>query len=393
VTPPATGIDVARLRAETPGCRERIHFNNAGCALPADPVFRAVIDHLELERRIGGYEAAEHAAEQIRGTYDALARLLNCAPDEIGCTENATRAWDMAFYALAFRPGDRILTGVSEYASNYIAFLQQARRSGVRIDVVPDDEAGQISLRALEEMIDERVKLIAITHVGTQGGLINPAAAVGRIARAHNIPYLLDACQSVGQMPVDVAAIGCDILSATGRKYLRAPRGTGFLYVRRALSETMEPPFLDLHAATWTGTNAFEIRPGAQRFETYENYVAGRIGLGIAAEYALDLGLDAIFTRVRHLAATLRAALAALPGVTVADRGAEQCGIVTFTKEDALASAIRQHLAARRINVSVSLVTSARLDLEARGLTELVRASVHYYNTEEEIARFCAALR
>jgi cysteine desulfurase / selenocysteine lyase len=388
-----TGIDVARVRAETPGCRERIHFNNAGCALPADPVFAAVVGHLELERRIGGYEAAEHAAEQIRGTYDALARLLNCAPDEIACVENATRAWDMAFYALAFRPGGRILTGRSEYASNYIAFLQRARRSGVRIEVVPDDEAGQVSLRALKEMIDERVKLIAITHVGTQGGLVNPAAAVGRIARAHGIPYLLDACQSVGQMPIDVAAIGCDMLSATGRKYLRAPRGTGFLYVRRALSETMEPPFLDLHAATWTGTNAFEIRPGAQRFETYENYVAGRIGLGVAAGYALDLGLDAIFTRVRHLAATLRDGLAALPGVTVTDRGIEQCGIVTFTRKGASASAIRHHLAAQRINVSISLVTAARLDLEARGLTELVRASVHYYNTEEEITRFCAALR
>lgn len=387
-----TPIDVARVRAETPGCRDRIHFNNAGCSLPADPVFEAVVGHLELERRIGGYEAAERAAERIANTYKALARLLNCAPDEIACVENATRAWDMAFYALAFRPGERILTGRSEYASNYIAFLQRARRCGVAIDVVPDDEAGQLSLQALEAMIDERVKLIAITHVGTQGGLVNPAAAVGRIARAHGITYLLDACQSVGQMPIDVAAIGCDILSATGRKYLRGPRGTGFLYVRRALSEALEPPFLDLHAATWTGTDTFEIRPGAQRFETYENYVAGRIGLGVAADYALGLGLDAIATRVRHLAATLRDGLAALPGVAVTDRGVEQCGIVTFTREGSSANAIRQRLGAQRINVSVSVISAARLDLEARGLSELVRASVHYYNTEDEITRFCTAL-
>jgi cysteine desulfurase / selenocysteine lyase len=389
---PKAAIDVKRVRDETAGCVDTIHFNNAGCSLAADPVFHAVVDHLELERRIGGYEAAERAADRIRDTYEALARLLNCGPDEIACVENATRAWDMAFYAFAFRPGDRILTGRSEYASNYIAFLQTARRCGVAIDVVPDDETGQLSLRALEEMVDDRVKLIAITHVGTQSGLVNPAAGVGRIARAHGIPFLLDACQSVGQMPIDVEAIGCDILSATGRKYLRGPRGTGFLYVRGTLIENLEPPFLDLHAATWTGANAFEIRPGAQRFETFENYVAGRIGLGVAADYACDLGLDLIAYRVRRLAATLRDGLSALSGVTVRDRGAELCGIVTFTKEGETASAIRRRLARYRINVSVSVVAAARLDLEARGLPELVRASVHYYNTEEEIARFLAAL-
>lgn len=387
-----TPIDVERVRAETPGCHDRIHFNNAGCALPADPVFEAVVGHLQLERQIGGYEAAEHAAERIRNTYEALARLLHCAPDEIACVENATRAWDMAFYAFRFRPGDRILTGRSEYASNVIAFLQTARRIGIVIDVVPDDETGQLSLQALERMIDERVKLIAITHIGTQGGLVNPAAAVGRIARTHGIPYLLDACQSAGQMPLDVQAIGCDILSATGRKYLRGPRGTGFLYVRKGLLEQLEPPFLDLHAATWTATDRFEIRPDAKRFETYETYVAGRIGLGVAVDYALALGLEAIAHRIRHLAAALRERLAAMPGVTVTDRGAELCGIVTFTREGAPAPSIRRQLAARRINVSVSPVTSARLDLESRGLTELVRASVHYYNIEDEIDRFCAAL-
>ncbi len=385
-------IDVARVRAETAGCLDTIHFNNAGCALPADPVFNAVVDHLQLERRIGGYEAAERAADRIQATYDALARLLNCATDEIACVENATRAWDMAFYAFSFHPGDRILTGRSEYASNVIAFLQTARRCGVAVEVIPDDAVGQLSLQALEAMIDERVKLIAITHVGTQSGLVNPAAGVGRIARAHGIPYLLDACQSAGQIPLDVQAIGCDILSGTGRKYVRGPRGTGFLFVRRALTRQLEPPFLDLRAATWTATDRFEIRADARRFETFENFVAGRIGLGVAVEYALALGLPAIAARIRDLAAALRDRLATLPGITVTDRGAERCGIVTFIRKNASATAIRQHLAGRRINVSVSPVTAARLDLEPRGLSEVVRASVHYYNTEDEIDRFCAAL-
>src|SRR5260370_38344930 len=140
----------------------------------------------------------------------------------------------MAFYSGGFAAGDRILTAQAEYSSNYIAFLQVARRTGAVVDVVPSDEAGELDVEALERMVDRRVKLIAITHVPTNGGLVNPAAAVGRIPRAPRILYLLAACPSLGPKPIDVAAIRCDMLSTTGRKYLRRPRGTALLYVRRA---------------------------------------------------------------------------------------------------------------------------------------------------------------
>ncbi len=226
-------IDIVRARRETPGCENVIHFNNAGAALMPAPVLDATIAHLRLEGEIGGYEAAERAAERIEHVYAAAARLLDCAADEIAVVENATRAWDMAFHALRFEPGDRILTARAAYASNYIAFLQMARRAGVAVETIPDDVHGQVSLEALERLIDPRVRLVAITHVPTNGGLVNPVAGVGRIARAAGVPFLLDACQSVGQMPIDVRAIGCDMLSTTGRKYLRGPRGTGLLYVRR----------------------------------------------------------------------------------------------------------------------------------------------------------------
>ena len=386
-------IDVARVRAETPGCRTVIHFNNAGAALQPQPVLDAVLGHLRLEAEIGGYEAADRAEAALEGVYGSLARLVNGAPHEIALVENATRAWDMAFYSLKLGPGDRILTARAEYASNVIAFLQIAERTGAEVVVVPNDEAGALSVEALERLIDERVKLIAVTHVPTNGGLVNPAAEIGRVAARHGIPYLLDACQSVGQMPVDVAAIQCDMLSATGRKFLRGPRGTGFLWVRRAMIETLEPPFLDLHAATWTGPQSYEIRKDARRFENWESYVAGRLGLAAAAEYAMALGLDAVWARVKTLADSLRRALGEIPGIIVRDLGRERCGIVTFTAEGVSAAELVQVLAAAGINAKTSSLFSTRYDMTARGLDLLLRASVHYYNTEDEIVRFCEVVR
>jgi cysteine desulfurase/selenocysteine lyase len=385
-------FDIQRARQETPGCTNVLHFNNAGSSLMPQPVLAATIAHLQLEAQIGGYEAVERMHDTIEHTYDAAAALINCSRDEIAIIENATRAWDMAFYSIPFRPGDRILTAMAEYASNYIAYLQIAQKTGAIVEAIPNDEHGQISVDALRNAIDERVRLIAITHVPTSGGLVNPIAEVGKVAREAGVLYLVDACQSVGQMPIDVEQIGCDMLSTTGRKYLRGPRGIGFLYVRRSVLERLEPPFLDLHAAQWVARDRYEIRPDARRFENWETNYAGKIGLGVAIDYAMHWGLDAIWRRVRTLAYQLRTQLSVLPGVIVHDRGITQCGIVTFTVEGMEAEEIKRRMAAQSINVTVARRSSTRLDLEERNLTTMVRASVHYYNTEEEIERFCAAL-
>lgn len=385
-------IDLARARRDTPATAEVLHFNNAGAALMPAPVLETQINHLRQEAVLGGYEAADAADDKREAVYDSIARLINAERQEIALVENATVAWDMAFYAIPFKPGDRILTARAEYASNYIAFLQVARRTGAVIEVVPSDDSGALDVAALEKMIDGRVRLIAITHVPTNGGLVNPAAEVGRIARRHGILYLLDACQSVGQMPIDVAAIGCDMLSATGRKYLRGPRGCGFLYVRRAVLDRLEPPFLDLQAATWVAPDRYEPRPDARRFENWENNVAAQLGLGTAVDYALGWGLPAIEARVVALADELRERLRAIRGVTVTDLGRRRCGIVTFTVAEHAADAIVAALHARKINTVSSSPRSTLLDATARRLPPVVRASVHYYNTEEEVARFAGVL-
>lgn len=385
-------LDLARIRAETPGCARVLHLNAAGSSLPSRRTLDATLDHLKLEAEIGGYEAADQARDTLDGFYPSVARLIGAEESEIGFVENATRAWDLAFYSLDFKPGDRILTCVSEYSSNYISYLQVAKKTGAEIVVVPDDKHGQIDLAALERAIDKRTKLVSISHIPTQGGLVQPAEAVGKIVNDAGVLYLLDACQSVGMMPIDVKKIGCDFLSATGRKYMRGPRGTGFLYARTRSTSRIEPIFLDNHAARWTGDQEYTVLGDAKRFENWERYFAGVIGLKVAADQANELGMEAVWTRLRQLADGLRARLAKLNGVTLTDLGVVKGAIVTFAVKDADHTALKMALREQGINVSVSTQFSSRLDLKGRGLRDVMRASVHVYNTEDELDRFTAAL-
>ena len=390
VDPAATdpaAIDLAAVRADTPGCRQHAFLDSAGSSLPPRPVVDTVVGHLRLEAEIGGYRAAEENLEALERTYEDLAALLHCGADEIALLDSSTRAWAQAFYALEFRPGDRILTSRVEYASNYLAYLQVAERTGAVIDVVSDTETGVVSVSALEAMIDERVRLVAITHVPMNGGLVNPAEGIGRVTSAAGVPFLLDACQSVGQVVLDVDRLGVDMLAGNGRKWLRGPRCTGFLYVRRSLCERLHPPMIDLHSAQWVEAGRYELRPDARRFEMWEASVACRLGLGRAVRYALDLGMETIEAAVAARAEGLREALAAVGGVTVRDLGRRRCGIVSFTVDGYSADDMRDRLAAAGVTVTVGRASSTLLDMTRRNLPSIVRASPHYFNDDADLQR------
>lgn len=385
-------LDVARARRETPGVARVLHFNNAGAALNPTRVVNAMVDHLTLEAQIGGYEAAEHAQDALDHTYDAAARLVGCAPEEIAVTDSASRAWSMAFYSIPLQTADRILASSVEYGSNYLSLLHVAQRTQASIEIIPNDSSGQADPAALRALLDDRVKAIVMTHVPSNSGLINPIVEIGKVAKEADILYLVDACQSVGQLPIDVDEIQCDFLAGSGRKYLRGPRGTGFLYARREALSRVDVPQIGLDGARWLTGTRYEIAPDARRFETWEANSAAKIGLGVAIEYALEWGVAKTWGRIQKLANHLRQRLASIPSVRLLDDGEELCGIVSLMIPGQDPFAIRAELAKQDVNVWVCSGNAACVDMETRNLASLVRASVHYYNTEEEVERLCSLL-
>jgi selenocysteine lyase/cysteine desulfurase len=385
-------LSLDRIRAATPGVEHVLHFNNAGAALPPNVVLETVVGHLEREATIGGYEAAAEAAERLDSVYVSLAALIGAKPSQMAVIENATRAWDMAVYGYPFVAGDRVLTGRAEYVSNVLALLQLEKRFGIEVVLIEDDQYGQFDLAHLQAELAHGATMVALTHAPTNGGLINPAAEVGALCEEHGVFYVLDACQSAGQVPLDVGSLKCDVLSGTGRKYLRGPRGTGFLYTGPRALERIEPPFLDLHAAEWTGERTYEIRSDARRFENWETNYAGKLGLGAAVDYAMELGIEPTSERLIELGRSLREQLDALERVSTHDKGVTRGGIVTFAIDGIDSESVQARLSAQQINTSTSPAGHARLDLPHRDLPTLVRASVHYYNTEDEIDRFVAAV-
>lgn len=388
-------MDIERLRAETPGCAERIHLNNAGAALMPAPVVRALQDHVDLESRIGGYEAEELCAAEIGAAYRSVARLLGTESRNIAFTENATVSNLQAISSIPFAAGDLILTTRNDYASNQIQFLSLQRRLGIRVLRAPDDPAGGVDVQAMANLIrDQRPKLVCVTHVPTNSGLVQDVSAIGAVCRKADVLYLVDACQSVGQMPLDVRGIQCDFLSASARKYLRGPRGCGFLYASdRVLDRGLTPLFVDMRGADWVAADSYREAPDARRFENWEFAWALVLATGVAARYATTLGLETIQARVRALAVRLRESLATIDRVRVLDRGSELSGTVSIATVGADPSELVEALRTRRINVSAQTRVSAVIDYDDKGVSASLRISPHYYNTEHEIDQAVATIR
>jgi selenocysteine lyase/cysteine desulfurase len=385
-------IDHERVRADTPGAAEQVFLDSCGSSLPPTPVLDTVVGHLRREAEVGGYRAAAERRADLAAVKSSLGTLLGADPSAIALTDSATRSWAQFFYAVPLRPGERILVAEVEYASNAIAALQRAAAAGARVEAVPSDGTGQVDLDALERQLDDDVRLVSVVHVPTNGGIVSPAREISELAHRHGALVLLDACQSVGQLRVDVGELGVDALSGTGRKWLRGPRGTGFLWVRPSLLETLEPPVLDLHSAEWVAPDQYAVVDGGERFEMWEFDHATRLGLGAAVDYLLALGIDEVEAAVAVLADQLRGGLAQIPGVTVRDLGKRQSGLVTFTIDGLASDDVAARLIEAGVTVSVSRRPSTLLDMTARDLETVVRAAPHYFVTESQIDEAVAAV-
>ena len=388
-------VNIQRLRSETPGCEERIHLNNAGSALMPEPVIRAIQDHITLESRIGGYEAADARRDAVQSAYQSVAELVGTQPENIAFTESATASYMQALSSIPFERDDVILTTRNDYVSNQIQFLSLRARMGVQVLRAPDRIEGGVDVQAMADLIRRHhPKLVCVTHVPTNSGLVQDVGAVGSVCRDEGVLYMVDACQSIGQMPVDVHELRCDFLSATSRKYLRGPRGAGFLYVSdRVLERGLEPLFIDMRGADWVAEDRYRAVPDAKRFENWEFAWALVLATGEAARYATAVGLEKIRDRVRALAGRLREALGAIDKVRVLDHGRELCGIVSVWIDGWNPGELVAALRDRRINTSAQIRVYAVIDYDEKGVTASLRISPHYYNTEEEIDQTVSAIR
>ncbi|WP_347558056.1 aminotransferase class V-fold PLP-dependent enzyme [Robbsia sp. KACC 23696] len=401
-TPELSSERIDALRAATPGLQTTTHFNHAGASLPSRGTLEAINAHLWREATLGPIEAGVAAREVTEHARSLAARMLHADPAEIAITTGNSAGWGAAFAALGtWQAGDRILTGRHEWGGNLANMLLVAERYGVSVEVIPCDAEGRVDPAALDAMLDARVRLIALTWIPSNGGVINPAAAIGAVARRHDIPYFVDAAQALGQYPIDVAAVGCDVLTAPCRKALRAPRGTGLLYIRRAFMPRLNLAYVDARSAPVRsetqpdGAVALRavVRDDAACFETSEVSAALHCGLANALEEALAIGIDAIRATIDAKARAVRERLVALPGVTILDLGSERAGLVSFDVAGQDLPALQRTLAARGISISVNGLGYTPWDMTARGLSHIARVSVSYLTSEEEIETLLQAMR
>ena len=385
---------LAQWREETPGCANRVHLNNASAGLMPKPVVDAVVAHLSREANFGGYESSDDAAAAVSEAYASVAKLLGARPDNVAIVENSTVAFFQALAAFDFKPGDVIVTTRNDYISNQLAYLSLARRGGIEVRRAADLATGGVDPQSVRELLrDPHVRLLAVTWVPTNSGLMQPVEALGEIAESAGVPYLIDACQAVGEISVDVARLRCDFLSATGRKFLRGPRGIGFLYVSdRALRRGDHPLYIDMRGAYWKTADTFQLAEDASRFENWEFAYSLVLGLGEAARYAGSIGVERGGRRARDLAATLRSKLSALPGFRVLDRGRELAAIVTVEVPGWHAADLVKLLRGKNINTSATTRDYAVIDMDEKHAVSALRISPHYYNTEAELDLLVDAL-
>lgn len=387
-------MNIQQLRADTPACEQLIHFNNAGASLPTLQVSKAIKDYLDFEANNGGYETAEIFKPQTDLFYGLAAELIGAHARNIAYTTSATDGYGRVLASIPFKAGDTILTTTNDYVSNQLSFMALRQRFGLQIVLCKNEPSGQLDLDNLRAKLQHyQPKLVAITHIPTNSGLVQPMREIGQIVAESGCLYIADVCQSLGQMEVKATDIKADFMTGTFRKFLRGPRGAGLLYVSdRALEMGLSPFSLDSRAATWTSPESFVLSADAKRYEYWEISYALQMGSVAALKYLLALGIENVALRNKQLSTLLRAELAENRKIKLLDRGNTLCNIITFNVDGHSMPEVHAHLKKHKINASVSTITGAQIDFTEKKVDGAVRLSPHYYNTIEEIERVVKCL-
>ncbi|WP_415327361.1 aminotransferase class V-fold PLP-dependent enzyme [Chryseobacterium sp. MMS23-Vi53] len=388
-------MNLDKIRQDIKGLSDgKIFLNNAGSSLMPTIVVDSMIDYLKQEEQFGGYEVANRNTELLEQFYDETAKLINAQPSNIAFATSATDAYAKALSSIIFKEEDVIITTVDDYISNQIVFISLQKKLNVKVIRTKNLSDNELDLEDLENLIKKHnPKLVAVTHIPTNSGLIQNVEAVGKLCKQYDVLYLVDACQSVGQLVVDVEKIGCDFLTATGRKFMRGPRGTGFLYVSdKVLEQNYAPLLLDMRGANWSEFDDYELFKTAKRFEHWEISYASLLGLMEATKYANVVGMQHIEDYNKKLSQKLRENLKNI-GFKVWDWGNNLSSIITFCEPNGDLENSQKVLKENNVFFSVTYKNSALIDFTNKNINGIVRLSPHYFNTPEEIEKVSEILK
>lgn len=379
-------FSINQIRQNTPGCLDKIFINSAGSSLMSKEVVQISKDYMDMEADIGGYDVMANHYEDFNLFYLEASKLINANPRNMAFAISATDAYSKVLYSFKWTEKDVILTTKDDYVSNIISFIHINRRFGSQIKFVDCLDSGDLDYEDLARKLEQyKPTIFALTHIPTSAGTIHDAEKAGEICANFDTYYLLDACQSIGQLDVDVRKIKCDFLTVTGRKFLKAPRGTGFLYVANHILDTdMGPLCIDLAGSTWDSETSFKFGSEAKRFEFWEKNYSNFLGLTQAIREINEIGIEKIAAYNKMLSGYFRNELEQVDGLKIYDHGSLKGNIITWKIPGLKQSEISKLFHERRVIFSFSSNTSALYDLNKKGEEWLVRFSPHFFNTTEE---------
>lgn len=387
-------MNVLKVREDFPILKDVIYLDSAATSLTPEPVLKAAMDyyyHYRANVGRGVYRTAQLADQKYRDAHKRVARFIGGRKGETAFTKNTTESINAVAYGLKWKKGDRIVATLLEHHSNLLPWMR-LREKGIELSIVKPDESGYLDPSDFEREVDDRTRLVAVSHLSNVLGTIAPVKEISRICRDHGTSLLVDGAQSVPHMAVDVERLGCDFLCFSGHKML-GPTGAGVLWMRDA--DSIEPLLTGGGMVEDVSPDGFERKKGYEGFEAGTPDISAGIGLGAAVDYLERIGIDEIAAHETKLAERLLRGLQELDGVEIygPKETKGRSGVISFN-----VAGLLPHEVALMLDQASNTAVRSGLHcciplMKHLGLRQgCVRASLYLYNTEDEVERLLATL-